>query len=100
MTFPIKFDKAVKITYYNGYSENSNCFPTSYGLKQCIFEKINGYDSNNYRVTNLVGYDGNSLLKLCPNCKKTKIVTDFGYDGRVTNRKRDQSNCNDCRGRY
>ena len=97
---PISFDSTVQIIYSDGSAEISKTFPTKKGLTPCSFSKVNGYDSNNNRVTNLVGFDGHELLKKCPNCSKEKRVTAFGYLGRVTNEKRDQSNCTDCRSLY
>lgn len=99
MRIPISFDYVVQINYYDGSVENSSIFPTSKGLIKCTFSKVNGYDANNNRVTNLVGYDGKELMKRCPQCTD-KHVTDFGYSGRTTNRKRDQSQCTACRGKY
>lgn len=99
MRIPISFDCAVQRNYYDGSVETSAIFPTSRGLINCTFPKINGYDANNNRVTNLVGYDGIELIKRCPQCTD-KHITDFGYSGRTTNMKRDQSQCTDCRGRY
>lgn len=99
-TLPITFDRTIQIHYSDGSSENSNCFPASRGRITCNFNSVNGYDENNNRITNLVGFDGSSLLKRCPRCQQTKIVTEFGYSGRVTNSRRDQSNCSACRGSY
>ncbi len=64
---------------------------------------ISGYyekDGEKIRITNLVGYNGKSFLKYCPNCKKIKPIKDFDYSGRTTDNKRDQSNCSKCRSRY
>ncbi|MBV4420349.1 MAG: hypothetical protein LKF87_08115 [Clostridium tyrobutyricum] len=100
MRIPIRFDYPVQINYHDGSVETSSVFPAGRGLISCTFCKINGYDANNNRVTNLVGYDGIELMKRCPHCNYDKHVTDFGYSGRTTNRKREQSQCTDCRGRY
>lgn len=97
---PISFDSSVRIVYSDGSVETSTTFPASKGLFPCSFSKMNGYDANNNRVTNLVGFNGHELLKKCPNCSGEKDVTAFGYSGRVTNEKRDQSNCTDCRSLY
>ena len=99
MRVPISFDSPVQINYQDGSVETSSIFPTSRGLISCNFLKINGYDANNNRVTNLVGYDGTELIKRCPQCTD-KHATEFGYSGRTTNRKRDQSQCTNCRARY
>lgn len=100
MHIPINFDYAVTITYFDGSTEVSSCFPGQRGIISCTFPKINGYDACGNRVTNLVGYNGVDLIKRCPKCLSDKIVTEFGYDGRYTNRRRDQSECTDCRGQY
>lgn len=100
MRIPINFDSSIHIIYEDGEIEDSLMFPGKKGLKKCKFNKMNGFDSNNNRVTNLVGYDGKELIKRCPGCNNDKHVTDFGYSGRITNRKRDQSQCTSCRGQY
>ena len=100
MIFPIKFDRTVQITYHDGSIESSSVFPAKKGLLQCTFQKINGYDANHKRVTNLVGYNGRELLKKCPNCHRIKPVTEYGYTGRITNIRRDQSQCSECRSVY
>ena len=66
------------------------------------WSKKSGYDSNNRRITNLVGHNGNQFIKRCPHCGGDLPETYFGYDGRDTGERtrRDQSNCTDCRGRY
>lgn len=97
MRIPIRFDYSVQINYNDGSVETSSIFPTSKGLVSCTFSKISGYDANNSRVTNLVGYDGRELLKRCPYCMSDKHVTKFGYSGRITNGKRDQSRYTHCR---
>lgn len=100
MRLPITFDRIISINYSDGSSESSNIFPTSKGLMECSFTKINGWDIAGNRVTNLVGYDGVEVLKKCPACYEIKYVTDFGYSGRYTNRRRDQSQCMECRSQY
>ncbi len=100
MNIPVQFDDFVKITYFDGRTEVSDIFPASRGLEVCSFSKISGYDSNNNRITNLVGFDGHELLKVCPKCSGIKHVTDYGYSGRYTNRRRDQSQCSYCRSLY
>ncbi|UYZ38004.1 hypothetical protein OD350_10140 [Clostridium beijerinckii] len=100
MRIPINFDSSIHIKYEDGSTEDSLIFPGTQGLKKCTFNKMNGYDYNNNRVTNLVGYDGQELIKRCPCCMRDKHVTEFGYSGRITNRKRDQSQCTNCRGSY
>lgn len=98
---PIRFDSSVQINYPDGSTEISHTFPTGRGLIPCSFSKTNGHDSNNTRFTNLVGFDGNELLKKCPKCLAEKHITEFGNSGRFTNNEhRDQSNCNDCRSSY
>lgn len=100
MRTPIGFDYSVQINYSDGSSEFSQVFPTNRGLISCTFSKINGYDANHNRVTNLVGFDGTELLKKCPCCEVNKHVTEFGYSGRMTNARRDQSQCTLCRSGY
>ena len=97
---PIRFDSKVTITYEDGTIEDTYEFPGKKGLVKCTFPKINGRDALNSRVTNLVGYDGNEILKRCPYCLQHKHVTEFGYSGRYTNGRRDQSRCNLCRKQY
>lgn len=54
------------------------------------------------RITNIVGYDheAKDFLKQCPQCGFVGITSHFDYEGRVTDMKRDQSNCMNCRGSY
>lgn len=94
---PVHFDRNITITYCDGTTEESNSFPGTYGIIQCRFPKINGYDANNNRITNLVGYNGHTLLKRCPNCEQELSPLDYGASGRVTNSRRDQSHCIECR---
>ncbi|NLK94511.1 MAG: hypothetical protein GX275_04860 [Clostridiales bacterium] len=100
MGIPLRFDYTVQICYNDEVVENSSIFPTSIGLVHCTFSKTSGYDSNNNSVKKLVGYDGIQLIKRCPHCNCDKHVTEFGYSGRTTDRRRDQSQCTDCRGRF
>lgn len=97
---PIRFDKSVTITYLDGTIEQSSSFPGTRGENICNFPQINGYDANDNRVTNLVGYDGQTLLKRCPACGLDKSPLAYGERGRVTGRRRDQSQCSDCRSGY
>ena len=55
----------------------------------------NGYDSNNTRLTNIVGFskEENDFLKKCPMCGEIKPSEEFGLRGTV---KRDQSDCINC----
>lgn len=63
-------------------------------------QKFNGYDANNNRITNVIGFDGEYLLKWCPNCKEVHLSIDFGPMGRpATDGRRDQSWCQVCRAR-
>lgn len=59
-----------------------------------------GYDACGNRITNIVGFNGNELLKKCPSCGQIKPTTEFGCSGRVTTSPRDQSECNKCRSSY
>ncbi|HCW7016772.1 TPA: hypothetical protein OX923_002359 [Citrobacter farmeri] len=68
--------------------------------------KVNGYDSSNenegrgLRVTNLCGILNGEFLKLCPKCGQAKNFYHYGASYRTTNEKRDQSECEVCRGNY
>ncbi len=97
---PVQFDRIITITYQDGTTEQSGCFPGERGLIYCTFPKTNGYDANNHRVTNLVGCDGSQLLKRCPACGLDKSPLDYGEQGRITTWQRDQSQCLTCRARY
>ncbi|WP_201261877.1 hypothetical protein [Metasolibacillus fluoroglycofenilyticus] len=97
---PIKLDHIITINYSDGTNEQSNTFPGTRGTIPCTFQKINGYDANNNRITNLVGYNGQTLLKKCPSCKRLLSPLSYGANGRVTGRRRDQSQCSDCRSSY
>ena len=94
---------SVDINYTNGNTVlNTNCLNTNHlGTPFTIYPNpVNGYfieGREMIRVTNLVGYDGNSILKCCPACGLTKSLEDFDYKGRDTGGKRDQSNCMVCR---
>lgn len=65
---------------------------------------VNGYFLNpqneKVRITNFVGYDGQSFLKQCPQCGRIMRLEGFDYSGRYTGEERDQSNCMDCRAQY
>ncbi len=96
---PVKFDKQITIIYIDGTVEEENTFPSNKGLQKCEFkEKISGYDARIYRVTNLVGYNGDEFIKLCPKCGEKLSEIRFGYSGRNSKGgRRDQSQCNECR---
>lgn len=66
------------------------------------WDKKNGYDSKEKRITNIVGHDGKQFIKKCPHCKRELPETAFGEMGRDTGEgtRRDQSNCGECRARY
>lgn len=75
------------------YLENSMTFnapPT----KPLHFSKSNGYDGNNMRVTNIVGYCNGDFLKICPRCNSELPSEAFGLRPTIN---RDQSWCKDCR---
>lgn len=88
----------VDIVYQNGQTlTHINVIDDSITIFPFTMDMSSGYDSNNNRVTNIVGFDGQTLLKYCPCCNLIKPTTDFGYAGRVTTSRRDQSQCSDCR---
>ena len=64
--------------------------------------KVNGYDANNFRITNIVGHDGVDYLKICSRegCGTILHAAAYGEEGRYTDRLRDQSNCPEHRGGY
>lgn len=70
---------------------------SSLPAKPLSFDKVSGYDGNNIRVTNLVGFSNGDFLKKCPHCGKTKPSEAFGLRTTVGC---DQSNCMDCRSLY
>lgn len=98
----------VTILYDSGSKISTNQLTKSMLTEPFIFldssgesDSFNGYFGNLHRITNIVGYDGKTLLKSCPKCKKIKPLTGFDYSGRHTaNEWRDQSNCSDCRKSY
>lgn len=69
------------------------------------FKGVTGYDANRNRATNIVGFNGNDLLKRCtnPDCADPikPRAEGFGESGRCTNKKtgmrRDQAQCIVCR---
>ena len=66
------------------------------------FIGVKGNDAKGSRFTNIVGFDGESLLKKCTNCGEVKPSAEgFGAEGRCTNSKtgmrRDQAQCKQCR---
>lgn len=91
----------VDLIYENGgILRRVGTIDTNIMIRPFFMEMSSGYDANNNRITNIVGYDGINLLKYCPRCQCTKPTTEFGYSGRVTTSRRDQSECNSCRGSY
>lgn len=70
---------------------------TSLPSTNLSFPKTSGYDSDNLRITNIVGIKNGDFLKECPKCGRAKCSEEFGL--RITV-KRDQSECTDCRGEY
>lgn len=59
----------------------------------------NGYDSDDTRLTNIIGFSKakNDFLKKCPMCGEIKPSEEFGLRKSVG---RDQSDCMNCRGQY
>lgn len=92
------------------YTNNNNIINTDIlntnhlnGSFEIINGPVSGYFIENnemVRVTNLIGYDGYSILKLCPNCGNVKTLEEFDYEGRDSGGRRDQSNCMECRKSY
>ncbi|MGV2805050.1 hypothetical protein GNF85_15535 [Clostridium perfringens] len=96
-----RIPNSVSIIYRDGTMlTNVNIIDDSITIMPFFMVRSSGYDANNNRITNIVGFDGNSLLKYCPSCGATKPTTEFGYTGRVTTSRRDQSECSDCRSSY
>ena len=57
---------------------------------------VNLLTDNGVRFTNVVGIIDREILKVCPNCKRVKNFSKFGFrinDGKIF----DQSRCIDCR---
>lgn len=69
------------------------------------FVGVSGFDANKNRATNIVGFDGNDLLKRCTNSDCANPIKPradgFGEKGRTTNKRtgmrRDQAQCKICR---
>lgn len=76
--------------------ENGQVF-TSLPTQSVNFSKTSGYDGNNLRATNIVGFSNGDFLKECPNCGEIKPSEAFGLRETLD---RDQSYCKDCRGQY
>lgn len=76
--------------------ENGQVF-TSLPTQSVNFSKTSGYDGNNLRVTNIVGFSNGDFLKACPKCGETKPSEAFGLRETLD---RDQSYCKDCRSQY
>ncbi len=81
------------IYQYPIHLENSMTFTTA-PTKPLSFTKSNGYDGNNIRVTNIVGYENGDFLKVCPHCNGILPSESFGLRPTMD---RDQSWCMDCR---
>ena len=68
------------------------------------FMGYTGTNGDGSSLTNIVGFDGEELLKKCTNCGQIKpSASGFGPKGRCTDpkgiRRRDQAQCIECRGR-
>ena len=91
----------VDIVYENGQIiHNVNIIDNSITTSPFTMNMSSGYDAHNNRITNIVGFDGHNLLKHCPSCNLNKPTTAFGYSGRYTTSRRNQSECSDCRSSY
>ena len=73
--------------------ENSMTF-TEPPTEPIYFPKCNGYDGDNLRITNIVGYENGDFLKICPHCNRILPTEAFRLRPTVG---RDQSWCMDCR---
>lgn len=95
------YQNYVDLIYANGeILRGIGTIDSNITIRPFFMEMSSGYDNNNNRITNIVGCDGINLLKYCPRCQCTKPTTEFGFKGRVTTSRRDQSECNSCRGSY
>ena len=96
-----KIQNSVNINYSNGTTlKNVSIIDSSITTMAFTMDMSSGYDANGNRITNIIGFDGSELLKYCPSCEYIKPSTDFGWSGRVTTSRRDQSECNHCRSSY
>lgn len=96
-----KVQNLVNVFYSNGtVLTNVSVIDSSITIMNFTMDISSGYDANGHRITNIVGFNGNELLKYCPSCGYIKPSTSFGWNGRVTTSRRDQSECNECRSSY
>ena len=79
-SFPIRLDNSMTI--------NTN--PST----PLQFPITGGYDGDNVRMTNIVGYENGDFLKWCPHCDEVLPSESFGLRPTMD---RDQSWCKDCR---
>lgn len=94
--FPIKLD--------NGMVVNGNEAPFMIS-NDPDFKGVTGFDADGNRATNIVGFDGQDLLKKCTNLDCEDPIkpreNGFGSNGRCTNARtgmrRDQAQCKVCR---
>jgi len=112
LVFPVRLDSEILLSNGN-YSFPVTQISDYYLANNYVFldlsgmpTKVNGYDSSHendgkgLRVTNLCGVLSGELLKLCPKCDLIKNFYHYGPSYRTTNEKRDQSDCEECRGNY
>lgn len=88
--FPVKLD--------NGQIIHGDEEPFEFKIE----ERLSGYDADGNRITNIVGFDGEYLLKWRPHCEQVLLSIDFGPEGRPSSdpqHRRDQSYCMVCRAR-
>lgn len=96
-----RIPKSVTITYEDGTQLNNiQVIDYSITIMPFTMPMSSGYDSTGARITNIVGFNGTNLLKHCPSCNLDKPTTEFGWSGRVTTGRRDQSECSYCRASY
>lgn len=56
------------------------------------------FGKNNQKTTiNAHGYNGSEPTRICPKCKETKPLSEFGFRKMGSGEIRNQSWCKDCR---
>ena len=57
----------------------------------------NNNDNNQKPIVQSSGYNGSQPTRTCPNCKKEKPLSEFGWRKMENGEIRTQSWCKDCR---